>query len=188
MPKSLRVALPLLLIALGVLSLVAAGRSIFTAFRQDGTLMQAPGKKTISIEKPGNYTLWIQNRGAIEGKLLSFPIDLPSGATVEVSRTESGETIPLDSNAAATVTINDVMRKAVGSVNITEPGQITVAVSDLDTPRLFYFSESFSFTGFFGAMSLIFTGGCMVLAGIGIGLYFLLRPAPHQYHTLQPPR
>ena len=188
MPKTLRVALPLVLIALGILSLIASGRSLIGAFRQDGTLFRGPGESTVQVPKPGSYTLWIQNRGTIDGRLLTMPTDLPSGAVIEVTRAENGESIPLDGNVAATITFNGTVRKAVGSLDIQQPGKVKITVEELESPRLFYLSESFSFKGVFGAMSLLFTGGCLLLAGIGIGIYFLLRPAPREYHTLQPPR
>ena len=185
MPKILRLILPLLLIGLGILCLVASARSIFETFRKEGTLFQVPGEQILQIENPGSYTLWIQNRGSIEGKLMSHPLDLPSGATVAVSDAESGDTIPL-TGSSMTMTINDTMRNAVGSIELDQPGEIKISVSGLDSPRLLYFSESFAFKTFFSSLSLIFTGGCLVLAGIGIGLYFLLRPKPHEYQTLQP--
>ena len=185
MPKSLRVILPLLLIVLGVLCLISAVRSIFASFSKEGTLFEAPGEQTIKVASPGSYTVWIQNRGSIEGKLVSHPLDLPAGATLAVSDAKSGETIPL-TGSSMTMTVNDVVRKAVGTLELTAPGEIKISATGFDSPRLVYFSESFAFRTFFSVLYLVVTGGCLVLTGIGIGLYFLLRPKPHEYQTLQP--
>lgn len=185
MPKSLRLILPLLLIVLGVLCLVSAARSIFHSFSKEGTLFAAPGDQTIKVASPGSYTVWIQNRGSIEGKLVSHPLDLPAGATLAVSDAKSGDAIPLN-GSSMTMTVNDVVRKAVGSVELKAPGEIKISATGFDSPRLLYFSESFAFKTFFSVLYLVVTGGFLVLGGIGIGLYFLLRPKPHEYQTLHP--
>ena len=185
MPKSLRLILPLLLFGVGVLCLLSAARSILEPFRKEGTLFKVPGEKTIKIESPGSYTVWIQNRGSIEGKLVTHPLDLPAGTTLAVSEVASGATIPL-TGSSITMNINDTVRKAVGSIELKAPGEIKISVTGLDSPRLLYFSESFAFKTFFSSLYLVVTGGCLVLAGIGVGLYFLLRPKPHQYQSLRP--
>lgn len=185
MPKSLRLILPLLLLGIGLLFLISAASSILEPFRKEGTLIKVPGEKTIKVESPGSYTVWIQNRGSIDGKLVTHPLDLPAGTTLAVSDVKSGQTIPL-TGSSATMTLNDTVRKALGSVELKAPGEIKISVTGLDSPRLLYFSESFAFKTFFAYLYLVVTGGSLILAGIGLGLYFLLRPKPHNYQTLQP--
>ena len=85
-----------------------------------------------------------------------------------------------------TMTVNDVVRKAVGTVELKAPGEIKISATGFDSPRLLYFSESFAFKTFFSVLYLVVTGGSLVLTGIGIGLYSLLRPKPHEYQTLRP--
>ena len=187
MSRLWRFVLPISMLLLGAASVFVAGRGLFDAFRQDGTLFQGPAKTSVSLEKPGDYTLWIQNRATLNGRVLSFPTDLPSGAVIEVMHETTGKRLPLSEGLSGTMSINDMERRSIGFITLAEPGPISISVSGMDSPRLFYLDESFGFGGVLLQMSLGAVGFCLILAGFVVGIYFLIRPKPRQYHTLQPP-
>lgn len=187
MPKSLRIALPLLALILGAACVAGAVFGILDAVRGDGVLVQVPAESTIPIPKPGRYSIWIQNQAAIDGKLMTFATNLPPDAAVEVADASSGRPIPLREGFSSTMRINNVHRRSLGYVEIPAAGELRVNIRGLEGRRLLYITESGKFRDFFMNIALGVTGVFLIIAGVVLGIYFLFRPSPRQYHPLQSP-
>ena len=175
MEKLARFKWPILLAVIGVALNIAAAVSIVCSLRDSGASFLAPGEYTVTITKPGDYTLWRETTTFIDGQFMSFPDDLPSGTTIKVLKQPEGAPVPLRRGGASSMESGGTRRVSVGQLTFSSPGQYQVVVTGLTEKRAFYLDEAKFLRIFLSVMVCGMTGMLFLLAGIGSGVYVLVQ-------------
>jgi hypothetical protein len=172
------------LAGIGICFWCVAIYALVESFRETGFNVVAPGTTAITISKPGDYTLWNRTKTMIDGQFLTFPDQIPSGTTIKIFKKPEGLQIPMRPSMGSSVEVNGSRRVSIGVLTFDATGNYEVVVTGLSEKRALYLDESKflrTFTKFFGAG---LAGFAFVVAGIGLGVYVLLRlvktkPAPN---------
>lgn len=180
MNKLPRLIAPILLAVLGLGLGGVAIFSIFLSFRDTGTSIVAPGETTVTITKPGKYTLWHESKTMIDGQILRFPDDLPSGVTIRFSTKTAGTNFPFNLNNNASSESGGIRRVSVGNVTFPTPGDYQVTVTGLTEKRMFYLDEANFFRLFFRGVLLGLCGILALILSIGWGIYVLVQKPPQE--------
>jgi len=165
---------PITLALIGVALNVAVVVSFIWGLRDSGISFVGPGETTVTIPKPGDYTLWNQSKTFIDSQLRTFPDDLPSGTTIQVMKLPEGTLVPMHGGVSSMESQSGGTRRvSVGQITFQSPGQYKVAVSGLAEQRAFYLDQG-NFQRFFLSVMLLGSAGMLFMfAGIGWGLYVL---------------
>ena len=144
-------------------------------FHDSGWRFFVPGEISINITKPGDYTLWHEAKGMIQGQSVSFPDDLPAGTTIKVVKRPEGTPIVLRQKGSSHMDKNGTRRVAAGHLKLSEAGEYRVMVSGLAETRAFYLEES-KFAKVFITVGICgFLGMAFFFAAIGTGSYALVQ-------------
>jgi len=166
---------PITLILLGVVvNILTVCVLALLLLRGTGSSFAGPGSATVTVTKPGNYTLWVENRGFADGKLMSFPLDLPPGMTIKALKLPEGKNVPLRRGASYGMQNGDFQRNAVAELTLDAPSNYEFVVDGTQEKRSFYLDKDrflplvlvFLLGGSLGA--LLFVSG--VVSGLFIGL------------------
>ena len=155
-------------VAIGVVALV----SFLHLFRDSGTSFIVPGEVSIDIRKAGKYTLWHEAKTMINGQILSFPDDLPSGTTIKVVKQPEGMPVTLRRGGSSHMEKTGIRRVSVGSLRFTNPGHYRITVDGLPEKRAFYLEQS-KFAKVLLTLMLAFLGMLLFFAAIVSGIYVL---------------
>jgi hypothetical protein len=173
---------PLLVCAVGVGLTVWLVISLFGSFGGRGISLLVPGESTFNVVEAGKYTLWSQVEASLEGKLMTFPTGLPPGATIKISKTADGATVPIQSKWP-TMHRNSggYIQVAIGTITFDTPGSYQVATEGLQEKRALYL-DRFDFGTFFGKVAFSFIGPAVFMAGLVWGIVLLVsrRKRPNQ--------
>lgn len=175
MKTLLHFAWPLAFVIAGLALFVLAVMAVVDAFRGAGKSFSVPGETTITVARPGDYTLWQEDRTLVDGRLRTFPETLPSGLTVEVTRVPEGTPVEVRPYWGATMTTPSASRRSVAAMTFTAPGDYRVAVPGLEEERLFYIGEDVILRTIQTVLLCGGTGLLLILAGIGFEVYVLVR-------------
>jgi hypothetical protein len=170
----------------GVGSFIFGGWALWKMFKAPGFSLAAPGQTTIHVAKAGTYTLWNESRTMRNGKILTFPKELPSGTEFEVRKKGGGEKLEVRGNSSETMNINGMERNSVGTIEIPESGDYEVKVSGLGEERAIYMSEAVILKTFLTCIAAGGTGSILLLGGVGLFIYLASRRSDREYHSLQP--
>jgi len=175
MQKLARFKWPILLLVIGIALNIVAVVSILGVFRDSGTSFLAPGETSVTITKPGDYTLWHETKTRIDGQFMSFPDDLPSGTTIKVLKQPEGTLVPLRRGGASSMESGGTRRVSVGQLAFGSPGQYQVVVTGLTEQRAFYLDEAKFLRMFLSVMVCGLVGMLFLFGGIGSGIYVLVQ-------------
>lgn len=164
-----------LILAGAVLHLLTLGVFVFSLLRDTGSSFAGPGRSTVAVAKPGNYTLWVENRGFADGKLTSFPLDLPPGMTIKALKLPECKEVSLRRGGAYGMQSGDFQRNAVAELTLDTPGDYEFVVGGTQEKRSFYLSKD----KFFGLLLLFLLGGgtgaLLFVSGVISGLFISFR-------------
>jgi hypothetical protein len=166
---------PILLAVMGVALNIVAGVSLVRSFRDTGTSFLGPGQATLTITKPGDYTLWQETRTVIDGQFLSFPDDLPSGTTIKVIKLPERTPVPWRKDEGTTMTSGSMRRVSVSALTFSSPGQYQIAVTGLKEKRAFYLDEAKFLRTFLNVLVCVSLGVLFFVAAIGSAIYILIQ-------------
>jgi hypothetical protein len=131
-----------------------------------------PGSVEISAETPGRYYLWNDFRTVFNGRTYQSPEELPGG--LEITITDGGGSrLTFVSDGSTSSSNGSSSKRSIGYVEVTTPGNLTVAVSGNTDQRVFSFARSEILKilglvlGGMGASGLTALGG-IILAIFGI--------------------
>jgi hypothetical protein len=175
MQKLARFKWPIFLFVIGIALNIVAVAFMFGVFRDSGTSFLAPGGASVTITKPGEYTLWHETKTLIDGQFMSFPDDLPSGTTIKVIKQPEGTAVPLRRSASSSMESGGTRRVSVGQLTFNNPGQYQVVVTGLTEKRAFYLDEAKFLRMLLSVMVSGLFGTLFLFAGIGSGIYVLVR-------------
>lgn len=142
--------------------------SIFTSL-SEGTQFIVPGEIAITVDKPGEYTLWNEVKTIYKGRMYTGSEELPDILEIRITDTMTGEPIPMTSSAGGTETIGSTVRRAIGNITFDRPGRYRIEVSGDFRARIFMIRRSVcgdllvSFAAFF-LLSLIGWIGAPLIA------------------------
>lgn len=166
---------PIFLLLIGTALLAVGFGSLFYALRENGTQFLGPGETTVTITKPGDYTLWRESKTIFDGQLMTFPDDLPSGTTIKVIKEPEGTVIPLQSNGTCTMESGSTRRASLGDLTFTNPGQYKVQITGLTEKRAFYLNEARFWRAFGTLMICLFAGVAFLFIGFIAGIIVLIQ-------------
>jgi hypothetical protein len=174
--KKLRLfILPLCLAIIGV-GLWGAGLfSFITAFRENGYALQAPGTTTVTITNAGEYSIWNQTTGIVDGQFKTFPDHTPPGMVIKVTKKPEGTQIPFRTGMHSSMEVNGTRRISVAALTIDAPGQYEVEISGLTEKRALFLEKSKWLHTFLIFMGAGLCGLVFILGAIGTGIYALMR-------------
>jgi hypothetical protein len=174
MEKLARFKWPIILTTVGAALNIAGVVYFLYAFRDSGTSFLGPGESTVAIAKPGDYTLWLESRAIIDGQLMTFADNLPSGTTIKVLRLPERIVVPLHRGATSEESnVGNTHRVSVGQITFNNPGQYEVVVSGLEERRAFYLDKEKFVLLFLSVILFGFVGALCLFAGVGSGIYLL---------------
>lgn len=131
-----------------------------------------PGSVEISAETPGRYYLWNDFLTVFNGRTYQSPEELPGG--LEITITDGGGSrLTFVSDGSTSSSNGSSSKRSIGYVEVTTPGNLTVAVSGNTDQRVFSFARSEILKilglvlGGMGASGLTALGG-IILAIFGI--------------------
>src|SRR6266404_2265265 len=142
MKKLAKFKWPIALLLIGIALNVFALLSFLALFRESGTAFFVPGETSVTITKPGDYTLWNETKTLIDGQFLTFPDELPSGTTIKIIKRTDGTAVPLRRGGASSMESNGTRRVAIGELTFDSTGQYRIVVSGLQEKRAFYLDEA----------------------------------------------
>ena len=163
---------PIILAIISIAVGVGALASLLHLFRDSGTSFIVPGEVSIDIKKAGKYTLWHEAKTMINGQILSFPDDLPSGTTIKVVKQPEGMPVTLRRGGSSHMEKSGIRRVSVGTLTFTIPGHYRITVDGLPEKRTFYLEQS-KFARVFLTLMLACLGMLLFLTAIGSGIYIL---------------
>ena len=173
MEKLARFKWSILLAIIGVALNIVAVVSLVGSFRDSGTSFLAPGEASVTITKPGDYTLWHETKTLIDGQFMTFPDDLPSGTTIKVFKRPEGVLVPLRRGGATSMESGGTRRISVGQLTFSSPGEYQVVVTGLGEKRAFYLEEGKFLRMFLSVMVSGLVGMLLLFGAIGSGIYVL---------------
>ena len=177
---------PIILAIISVAIGVGAFVSFLHLFRDSGTSFIVPGEVSIDIRQAGKYTLWHEAKTMINGQILSFADDLPSGTTIKVVKQPEGTPVPLRSGGSGHMEKTGIRRVTVGSLTFTSPGHYRFVVDGLPEKRAFYLEQS-KFAKVLLTIMLGFLGMLVFFAAVGFGIYVLGQINAHRNPTPSQP-
>ncbi|MCE9518552.1 MAG: hypothetical protein K8R87_03145 [Verrucomicrobia bacterium] len=175
MQKLARFKWPILLVVIGIALNIVAVIAMLDVFRGSGTSFLAPGEASVTITKPGDYTLWHETKTLIDGQFMSFPDDLPSGTTIKILKQPEGAAVPLRRGGVSSMESGGTRRVSVGQLTFSSPGQYQVVVTGLTEKHAFYLDEAKFLRMFLRVMVSGLVGMLSLFAGIGSGIYVLVQ-------------
>jgi hypothetical protein len=165
----------ILLLLLGVAFEASLVILILTQFRESGTTFSAPGETTVTISKPGDYTLWYISKGVIDGQFVSYPDDVPSGTTIKVFRQSDGTKVDLRTGGSCTMESSGTREVQVGELTFDQPGKYKIAITGLTDKRAFNLDVSKFFKTFLTILGFGLAGGLCLFAGLISGIFALIK-------------
>lgn len=162
-------------LGLGVFALV----TLVGSFGETGTAFVAPGEITVTIKKPGGYTLWQDKRPVIDGQITEVSDELPTGTTIKILKQPEGTPVNWTTMGGTSMTLNDKERISVGEMQFDSPGQYHIAVSGFTEKRALYLDEQTFARIFFRVMFYGLTGVFLFAGGVLMGLVMLIRQSGH---------
>jgi hypothetical protein len=167
-------SLLLALIGMGLLGM--AGLSLINSLRGAGNPLIAPGETVVTIDKPGDYTLWNGTKTILDGQLVTFGDDLPPGTTITIVKQPGGTTVPWRlPSGKSSVEFNGERKVSVGEVTFPSPGKYKVVVSGLESKRALSLEEARFFKTFFSVLIYGFGGVVFLFAAVALGFYVAVR-------------
>ncbi len=145
---------------------------IFLAEKQQPFII--PGTATVRIEEPGTYCIWNDYKIFHHGKQYDVSEEMPHGIQVSV-KDSSGRKIQLESDSGSRVTIGDHHQKSAYSMDVQQPGILTITTSGTTEERVLSLKKSA--TGKQIAMLIIamIMGVIFIIAGMIIAILGFLR-------------
>lgn len=158
----------------GAACIIVVVLAFVSLFSNTGISISVPGDTEVNIQRAGEYTIWNQTSAVIDGKLKTFPEELPPGLTVAVYGVPDGETIPLRSDSGSRVESGNTRRVSIAEVTFPSPGRYRVVVDGLEGPRSFHLGECHFLAPFLVLFATTFLFmGCFI-ATLGFGVYGLV--------------
>lgn len=140
-----------------------------------GHAFVTPGEASFDITDTGKYTLWITNQETVNGQLVKYPQDVPSGMAFALTRDADQAEIPLLPAMTKTVTIGQKKRKGHLTADIQQPGRYTITTTGSSENRVLYFAKDFVFK----MVSTILCTACssiiLFIAMIATAVYALVK-------------
>jgi hypothetical protein len=164
---------PILFALIAIALNIAAVVSMLGVFRKSGISFFAPGEASITITKPGHYTLWYEISTFIDGQFMSFPENLPSGTSIKILKQPEGAAVPLHSGGFTSMEAGSARRVSVGQLTFSSPGQYQVAVTGFNEKRAFYLDDAKLIRSFMNVMVCGLLSMLFALASIGSAAYVL---------------
>jgi hypothetical protein len=115
------------LLLLGILCIAWAQHQL-DRFYSEGVDLDVPGKKTVLLQVPGDYTIASAKRKD------QIPDDLPAGISVTVVRKETGEEIPVRFHPEGGLGDGEPKTYSSAEFSIREPGHYVIQVSNVEEP------------------------------------------------------
>lgn len=168
-----RLKWPLIFLAIAVSLNILAAVSLIGVFRGSGTQFTGPGELPVTIKKAGKYTLWHETKTIIDGQILTFADDLPSGTTFKVFKQPEGTSIPLTTAGSSSMESGGTRRVSVGDLVFDSPGEYRIVVTGLNEKRPFYLDEAKFLKMFLTVLVCGFIGVSFFFAAIVSGIYIL---------------
>lgn len=175
--KVLKFTWPIIFGLIGMGLMVGVVFSFIDLFKDTGTQILAPGATVVTIEKPGDYTMWHESKTMIDGQFMSFDDDLPSGTTIQVFKKPKGMQIPLRAAGASRMDKGGITRVSVGELHFTQPGEYEVEVTGLSEKRVLYLEEAKFMKSFISIMLYGFGSMLFLIAAVASGVYVLVKLA-----------
>jgi len=94
-----------------------------------------PATRELNLEEPGKYVIWNSVNTFFEGKTYSFDPQLPAGVIIKVINA-AGMDFPLKKASGTESQSEILLRSAICSFTITEPGRYTISVTGLEEERI----------------------------------------------------
>jgi len=165
-------------VILGVIGLCIWAWGFMTfinALHGNGFPVAAPGSTTVTITNAGDYTLWNQTSGIVDGQFKTFPGNLDPGMTIKVVRLPEGTPMSMSTTMNSTVDINGTHLVSIGEFTFPNPGRYQITVTGLAQKRAFYLDQA----KFFRTMSAFFVSGSVgllfVIGSVVWGIFALIR-------------
>lgn len=165
-------------VLLGIIGLSIWGVGIVSfvhAVSPAGLPLAAPGVTTVTITNAGDYTIWHQTKGIIDGQFKSFSDQPPAGFQMKVTQQPGGSQIVLNSSYNGSVQSGDTRRVTVASVNFAMPGQYKIEISGLPEKHAFFLERARVMHEIMNFFACGFLGFVFVVAGVIWGVYALVR-------------
>ena len=173
---------PIVLAMLGLATEIVAVGYFVHGFRDTGTSFTAPGETSVTISKPGKYTLWHECKTIIDGQAKTFPDDLPAEATVKVVSDADGSPVLLRKRGSAHMNKRGIRRVSMGELKFSSPGKYRITVSGLPEKRAFYLDESKFVKMFLTVIPCVFMGLAFLFAAFVFGVYVLTQIIHERRH------
>lgn len=93
----------------------------------------APGRSLVTIEEPGNYTVFHEYRSSFNGKVFNGPTTLPS-LSIVMNGPQGATPVVQSSTGNFNYTLGSRAGYSVGSVRIEQPGQYQVTTTYSSEP------------------------------------------------------
>lgn len=174
--KKLTAFIPPAILAIIGIAVWAYGFVTFTnSLSGHGFPVAAPGSTTVTITNAGDYTLWNQTKGIVDGQFKTFPEQLDPGMTITAVKLPEKTPISMNTTMNSTMDVNGTHRASIGGFDFPSPGQYQITVTGLAQKRAFYLDQSKFLrvvSGFFltGAVGLLF-----VIGSVMWGVFALVR-------------
>jgi hypothetical protein len=174
MNKVVLITLPIVLALIGLALWVAGTYSLVDSMRQTGIQLSAPGATTVTITNAGDYTIWNQTKGIVDGQFKTFSEKPPPGLVMKVTSQPDGAQIPLNSAMTSSVQNGGTRKVSVASLTFNAPGQYQVEISGLAEKRAFSLEHSKLRNALAFMLNLV-TGFFFMIAALAAGVYALIR-------------
>lgn len=158
--------------------------SLVNAYEDRTVSFRAPGTLEVKVEAPARYFVWNEYRTIFEGRTYSSEKSLPEGVEFLLEDVETGEALPLQTNATISFSTGGRQRTSIGYFSIEERGGYRLTIRGLEQPRIFSFGPTPlgdipSLLGrFFFLMILAVAGMIGGIFLIVFGLIAIFRTAP----------
>ncbi len=122
-PGRWRYGLAIVLMLVGTFALLLAFEVLKTT-TEDMVQVIVPGESTITVEEPGDFTIFYESQSTVDGRVFSTG-DLP-GINIEIRSNATGEPVPIKKPSATTsYSLGGRSGQSIAAFSVQETGDYT---------------------------------------------------------------